>query len=289
MKAIFRLLLLLCTTTTLLAQFPPLSPKATIQQAVGNTNITLEYTRPIARGRQIFGDLVAYGEPWQTGAGATFLRFDRPVTIGGTALPAGGYALVTIPDKTEWTVIIHEAEHGSMRYDKSAVKAQVCVAVSNPGRFYEALSIEFDLSQAEALMFISWTNVQVSIPIKTTTTTTIMAEVDSLIADRGPYVEESYFRAANYLLFNDLEPAKTIALVRRMQEHNAGEHLFRMLIRAHLAMGNNLAALQAVEEGIAAVRKEYPEGSERHTSLMSSYNEQRVQIMLGKGDGRKVW
>lgn len=273
----------------LTAQFPALSPRAEIRQDVGNTIIRLEYERPIARGRKIFGELVPYGQAWQTGAGATFIHFNRPVTIAQQQLPAGDYALVTIPDKTEWTIIIHDAMHGSMRYDKSTVKVQTCVPVSKPSRFYEALSIEFDLSPTAARMYISWTDVQVSIPIETTTTAQNMAIIDSLIASKGAYSEDAYFRAANYLLFNNIEQAKALAIIKRMQENNPGEYPYRMLMRVNLELGNKEAALAAAKGGMAAAKKEYADQPDRLASILNSYEEQRTMIVAGTADGRKSW
>lgn len=94
------------------AQVPPLqlpaaSPKATVTQRVGMTDVTVRYSRPAVAGRKVWGGLVPFGEIWRTGADEnTTLTFSTPVTIGGKTLPAGTYGLHTIPGEREWTVIL---------------------------------------------------------------------------------------------------------------------------------------------------------------------------------------
>ncbi|MFZ9187472.1 MAG: DUF2911 domain-containing protein [Algoriphagus sp.] len=84
------------------------SPKKTAMEIVDGNHIHIDYSSPSVRGRQIFGGLVAYGEVWATGAHkATWIQFDKPVTIGDQKIPAGKYGLFTIPGKQEWTVILN--------------------------------------------------------------------------------------------------------------------------------------------------------------------------------------
>lgn len=84
------------------------SPKKTAMAIVDGNHIHIDYSSPSVRGRQIFGGLVAYGEVWATGAHkATWIQFDKPVTIGDQNIPAGKYGLFTIPGKQEWTVILN--------------------------------------------------------------------------------------------------------------------------------------------------------------------------------------
>src|SRR5690349_17359739 len=90
-------------------QFPAPSPTGTIKQRVGLTDIEVVYSRPGAKGRTVFGSLVPYDALWRTGANAsTDITFSTDVKLGGAAVPAGTYALFTIPGKSEWTVIINK-------------------------------------------------------------------------------------------------------------------------------------------------------------------------------------
>ncbi len=289
MRILSLLFLFCCLSASLWAQLPPVSPKAELRQQVGNTFITLEYARPIARGRQIFGGQVPYGQQWQTGAEATFIRFDQPVTIAGQELPAGGYALITIPDKTEWTIMIHDAANGSMRYDKSTYKVQTCVPVTKPNRFYEALSLEFDVMQHSARLYITWTDVQVSIPIETQSEQSATAYINNLLKSSTSYVEEDHFRAVNFLLFNKLEPEKAVSLIQRIQRDNPAEYPYRQLVRAYLQLGKKEAALKALDEGRAALRREYADDPETLNAFLEGYTEQRAKIVAGTADGQRAW
>ena len=71
---------------------------ATISQGVGLGKVTIDYSRPALKGRKMFGDQVPYGKVWRTGANmATKLTLDTDMTINGKTVPAGSYALLTIP------------------------------------------------------------------------------------------------------------------------------------------------------------------------------------------------
>lgn len=274
------LFFLLLSGLSLSAQFPGLSPRAKVQQTIGTTVAKLEYQRAIARGREIFGGLVPYNEPWQTSAGSTTISFDEPVTIDAQVLPAGIYALITIPGEKEWTIIIHDGEHGTMRYEKSGIRVQTCVPVQKAGRYYESLSIHFDVMQNDARMYISWTDVQVSFLIKTKSAARSMARIDSLLA--GPLLSDDlpYFRATNYLLFNELEPQKSIALIGRMQQIKDQEYFYRMLTRAYLQAGQRKLALTTIDEGLKMMRSEFTGQPETIRSITEQYEEFREQALV---------
>jgi len=109
-KINFLILALLFVTTIGTAQqiqMPQASPSSKIIQKVGLTDVTVDFSRPSTKGRKIFGELVPYGQVWRTGAnGATILTFSTEVIIGGTKVPAGAYALYSIPGKSAWTIIL---------------------------------------------------------------------------------------------------------------------------------------------------------------------------------------
>src|SRR5262249_17264244 len=88
-------------------EFPAASQHSVVKQRVGLTDVEVDYSRPNKNNREIFGGLVPYGKLWRTGANAvTKIKFSHPVTLGGKQIPAGEYALFTIPTPDEWTIII---------------------------------------------------------------------------------------------------------------------------------------------------------------------------------------
>jgi len=97
------------------------SPSCTLKQRVGLTDVEVTYSRPGKKDREIFGTVVPYDKVWRTGANAaTKLVFSTPVKLNGNDVPAGTYALMTIPNKDEWTVIINKNtdQWGSYKYDE---------------------------------------------------------------------------------------------------------------------------------------------------------------------------
>ena len=88
-------------------EFPAASQHSVVKQRVGLTDVEVDYSRPNKNDREIFGGLVPYGKLWRTGANAvTKIKFSKAVTLGGKEIPAGEYALFTIPTADEWTIIL---------------------------------------------------------------------------------------------------------------------------------------------------------------------------------------
>ena len=86
------------------------SQSGLVSQTIANTEITVTYDRPVARGRELFGGIVPYGEIWNPGANdATAIELSRAITITGSRLEAGKYSIWAIPDPIEWTIIFSRA------------------------------------------------------------------------------------------------------------------------------------------------------------------------------------
>ena len=102
-------------------QLPRVSQKATVMQRVGLTDVTIVYSRPGVKNREIWGGLVPYDKVWRTGANeATTLSVSTDVTIEGTKVPAGTYSLYTLPGKDEWTLILNKtSKQWGTDYDAS--------------------------------------------------------------------------------------------------------------------------------------------------------------------------
>src|SRR5690606_9342294 len=87
---------------------PVASPKVTTTQQFSTTSIGLEYSRPSVKGRKVFGEMVAFGRPWRTGANAaTTITFGEEVIFGNQAVKPGTYALYTIPHEKSWIVLLN--------------------------------------------------------------------------------------------------------------------------------------------------------------------------------------
>src|SRR5436190_8846118 len=103
-------------------RLPDLSPKASVVQTIGVTDVEINYHRPAVNKRKVFGGLVSYGAVWRAGANEnTTISFSTPVTNEGQTLPAGTYGLFMIPTATSWTVVFSKAaaSWGAYAYDPS--------------------------------------------------------------------------------------------------------------------------------------------------------------------------
>lgn len=141
------------------------SKNGRLEAEIGGANLIVQYGRPTVRGRTIFGDLIAYGKLWRTGADeATTFTVDQPVMVEGKPLDAGTYALFTVPGEKAWTVVFNSvaAQWGAYGYDESKDVLRVEVTPKK-GEATEELTFAVD---GEDLV-LRWADVVVPIRITT--------------------------------------------------------------------------------------------------------------------------
>ena len=141
------------------------SPPSEATATVDGTDITIDYSQPSVKGREIFGQLVPYGKVWRTGANeATTFEASSDVTINGKPLPAGTYALFTIPNEDEWTIIFNkQAEQwGAFDYDESQDALRVDATPEKTEQPAEQLT--FDISDNGEVSMM-WADAQVSFDV----------------------------------------------------------------------------------------------------------------------------
>lgn len=122
---------------------PRESPKMTSTGKIGEADITITYGSPAVKGREIWGKLVPYNEVWRTGANeATTFETSRDITINGQALPAGKYALFTIPTEENWTVIFNKTwdQWGAYEYDETKDQLRVVTNVTKTPELHERMN-----------------------------------------------------------------------------------------------------------------------------------------------------
>jgi hypothetical protein len=135
---------------------------------IGDAHITIKYHAPAVRDRQIWGGLVPYGDVWVTGAHrATSFEINKDFKVGDSIIPAGKYALFTIPGKDEWTFIInkkwdqHLADDYSHQDDILRITVTPAVQESNQERLKYSLA---SVSDTEATLTIAWEKLKLTIP-----------------------------------------------------------------------------------------------------------------------------
>ena len=149
---------------------PQPSPTATITQKVGVSNISVEYSRPGAKEREIFGQLVEYKKMWRTGANkATKITFEEDVIFGGQKVRKGSYSLFTIPGEKAWEILLNKETElwGTDDYDESKEIYNQTIEIKESVDFVESLTIDFgSFEDFSAIMSIKWANTIVEIEIK---------------------------------------------------------------------------------------------------------------------------
>jgi tetratricopeptide (TPR) repeat protein len=217
-----KLLLLTITALALDAsaqlKLPELSPEGKIIQNIGYVNFEIHYGRPAARGRKIFGELVPFGQVWRTGGGAsTKIQFDKAVTVGGKLIPAGTYTLVTIPNPAQWTILLNsniQKIFGAQQdgYDIATEVVRFDVPKKNTERFYESFTIELDMINNDAELYMSWENTQVHFPILTGNNAQALKEIESYLT-ANPTDSDNLAYAAYYLSMNKQAPERLLGYV----------------------------------------------------------------------------
>lgn len=194
---------------------PSASPSCKVEQKVGLTDVHIEYSRPSMKGRTIFGDLVPYGKRWRTGANAaTKVTFSKDVTINGSELKAGSYALFTTPAAAKWD--IHFFTHttaNSGGYGDATPALTVSATPEETGMNVESFLINIDnLRDDEATMSIIWANTRASVKIGVHTEKEAMASIEKTLA--GPTAGD-YYNAGQYLASKGKDLDKALSYIQK--------------------------------------------------------------------------
>ncbi|MES2559616.1 MAG: DUF2911 domain-containing protein [Bacteroidota bacterium] len=187
--------LAIAATVTANAQsisFPQPSPTASFSQNFATAKIEVSYSRPSAKGRKVFGDVVPFGKLWRTGANnATTISFGEDVKLNGMDVKAGKYGLLTIPGESEWTVIITKdltvtSEDG---YKKENDAARFTVKPGKTASTIETFTIEVaNIKNNEADLDLKWENTVVSVKVTADYDAKIAKQIDDVMAkDTRPY------------------------------------------------------------------------------------------------------
>jgi hypothetical protein len=150
---------------------PPMSPEAAFTQEFGENVIQVQYARPSARGRKIFGNLVPFDTLWRTGAkDCTSFYVSGSIEFSGQKLDSGKYSLFTIPGEKEWVVILNRdfEMHGTDLYNRDKDVLRTRIIPIHSETYYETFTIDitdFDL-YGSANLVLSWENTKIKIPLQ---------------------------------------------------------------------------------------------------------------------------
>lgn len=199
------------TTANAQLQLPQPSPKASIMQQVGLTDITIDYSSPAVKGRVIWGELVPYDQLWRAGANAaTKITFSKDVTIEGVSVAKGSYSIFMIPSKEQWTVIINKdvnasTDSYSAEKDVVRIKTNATALTENVERLTYTFS---DFSEEMTTVNLNWEKVRVSFKVNCATSKQAAENIDRALgatwmqynnAARYYYDQKDYNKALEYV------------------------------------------------------------------------------------------
>lgn len=226
-------------------QTPQASATASTATVVGLTDVKIDYARPSAKGRAIFGDaatvVVPYGKIWRTGANAgTKITFSDDVKVEGVAVPKGEYLIFSWPGATEWTISLYKdiALGGNTGdYDKTKEAANFKVKSEKLAEKVETLTLNIgDISadSKSAKVQIAWENTSV----KFTITADYDAKVMKSIEASTKVNPNNYYAAAVYYMDNGKDVKQALEWMNKAMEGNATPQFWQLYQKARIQKAN---------------------------------------------------
>jgi hypothetical protein len=237
--------------------FPSASPTSTLKQHVGLTDIEIVYSRPGMKGRAIFGGLVSYGEVWRTGANqSTKVKFSTAVKFGGADVPAGTYALYTVPGPDEWTVILYTntALWGSFKYDAKddfvRVKAKP-VKLAEP---VETFTIDInDIRDESATLNLIWEKTRVPVKLEMDLTARLVPQIEALMAESGG--QKPYFQAAQFYFDHGQDLQKALKWVDAAITQREAHYIVYLKAKILAKLGDKPGAIAAAKRSMELAKE----------------------------------
>lgn len=253
-------------------ELPKPSPHCKIEQVVGLTTVTLDYSRPSAKGRTIFGDLVPYDKVWRFGANKnSMITFSTDAKIHGKEIKAGTYSIFATPSKDgEWLIAFNTdiEQWGAGNFDKA--KNAVAVKVkAEEAPMHETFTIEIKhITNGSAHLSMVWEKTRINIPFTVDTDAVAKKNIEEAIK-KGEELEKVYYNAARYYsasLKDDKEAMNLIEKSLKVKEtHNC------MYLKATI-----LKDMGKVDDAIATAKKAYDLAVKAESKGWASYIEENM-------------
>jgi hypothetical protein len=230
---------------------PAPSPTTTIKQDFAIGAIELTYSRPAAKGRKIFGDLVPYNKLWRTGANAaTRISFTEPVEIGGKRIDTGAYVLYSIPGQDSWEIILNKGlkNWGIDGYKEAEDVVRFKVSPYKVKNKVESFTMEFtDVKPESCVLEIRWEKTGVSIPVMANFRDKVRAQIEAAMkTDKKPYWSAAQF-------YNEYDKNLPLALENATKAIETNKDAYWMWIykaRIQKEMGDKAGALESSNKSL---------------------------------------
>ena len=235
---------------------PQASPKSALTQMVGLTNVEIVYSRPSARGRDVFNNLVPFGKLWRTGANEnTTISFSDDVMIDGKKLPKGKYALYTNPRADNWEIIFYAATDNwgnPETWDETKSVLKTTVKSEHTDRFVESFTIGIiNLDNNFAHLELSWENTLVALKFEVPTQKNTMANIEKTLA--GPTAGD-YYSSAQYFYQSNGDMAKALDYADKALDMSKDKpfYYYRLKSLIQAKMGDKSGAIETAKLSLAA-------------------------------------
>jgi tetratricopeptide (TPR) repeat protein len=241
-------------------EFPAASQHAVVKQRVGLTDVEVDYSRPNKNDREIFGGLVPYGKLWRTGANAvTKIRFSKPVTLGGKEIPAGEYALFTIPTADEWTIIVSKDANlqswSDYKQENDAART-TAKPEANPNTI-ETFTISLaDVKGASATLNFLWDKTRVPVKLTTDDVEEVSKQLDAVVSAGTPLDPRTAYQAAAFYYDNNKDMNQAAKWIDQALAKNPDAyfmHYKKAQIQAKF--GNKKEATASAQKAIDILKK----------------------------------
>ena len=237
---------------------PAPSPFSKVEQVVGLTDVSLEYSRPAMRGRTIFGNLVPFDKIWRTGANArTKITFSDDVTIDGDTLKKGTYAIFTKPTAESWEVYFYTDYAGGgapQTLDDSKVALKTTAMTESMSMPIQSFTMSFDdLTENSGVLGMLWENTYVGVKFNVPTDAIASKSIDAVMA--GPSAND-YFGAASFYRNSGKDLNQALTWITKAAEMNKGAFWMmreKSLIQA--AMADKKGAIESAKKSLAVAEK----------------------------------
>src|SRR6266478_2830661 len=237
-------------------EFPAASQHSVVKQRV-----ELDYSRPNKNDREIFGGLVPYGKLWRTGANAvTKIKFSGAVTLGGEEIPAGEYALFTIPTANEWTIIVSkDAKVQSTADYKQENDAVRLTAKPEPIPLtIETFTIALaDVKGASATLNFLWDKTRVPVKLTTDDVEQVSKQLDAAISAKTAFDPRTAYQAAAFYYDNNKDMNQAAKWIDQALDKNPNAyfmHYKKAQIQARL--DNKKEAIASAQKAIDILKKD---------------------------------
>jgi hypothetical protein len=275
-KTFLGLITMAFLSTNVVAQdMPQPSSAASFMQRVGVTDISMDYSRPRVKGREIWGKLVPNDEVWRTGANAsTKIEFSTDVTIGGKEVKAGKYAIFMIPGIANWTIIISNYLDGSGTNGYTEASDVVRIDASTaPHSATENMLFAIDhITNNSCMVSMYWEAIQIGFVVEVNTNKYASVNLDKAveIAD-GSF--RTYNTAASYLLENDGDKKRALELAIKSTSQQKKFWNMTVLAEAYAANDDQKMAIKTAKEALEMSEKaEYMPYLKRNADNIAKWN-----------------